>query len=704
MFKPTQMTKLRIVGPKSKQKDVVENLYKQNICHILEHKKTDDLDIGSPAEISDKLSDLLVKVRSLISNLNIEKKDIKKIKYNNHDIIEQSSKTSVIEEEINGLYEDVSLLVKKNEELNLEHEFYMKNLEAVELLRSFNVTLKNLIETESIDFLIGSVKNISELKKNIVKKFKGLDIKIFEDKIFLVFDKNKKEDVLQYLSNYNFNQYDLIFLADFEKVLSTKEEINKKIVEIDKEISSNDEILKKYSRQNAKVLLSMGEYLEKEIVKANVPLKFASTNDAFFITGYVPIKKLAQVKRRLEVVTERNIYFQESKFEKDEKIPVEMDNPTLSRPFEFLMHLYSLPKTNEIDPTRIMGITFPIFFGFMLGDVIYGIILLLFFSFMKKVIPNAKSAFNILVISALGTIFFGLMYGEYLGYEEVHPVIAENMCDHAGLCLKAIDASELHHGEGHDTHEEAVSHDEDIEKTEHSETGEVHSDENSHNMDVDTNGEKIYLTPKLMSRVHQLNDLLAIAILIGIFHLFIGFVLGFINIFDHHGLKHAIMEKAGWILLIPGLIHLLLMIDVIKGDIAIILEQILPSSMIIYAITGMGALLIILGEGFIGAIELPAILSNTLSYARLMAVGLASVQLALVVNKFAGEMFHTGGLTIIGGILILVIGHFINILLGLIGPFLHSLRLHYVEFFSKFFKGGGILYQPFGEKESNGDE
>ena len=117
-------------------------------------------------------------------------------------------------------------------------------------------------------------------------------------------------------------------------------------------------------------------------------------------------------------------------------------------------------------------------------------------------------------------------------------------------------------------------------------------------------------------------------------------------------------------------------------------------------VAGIGVILLAAGEGVAGIVEIPALVSNMLSYMRLGAVGLASVGLAIVVNEdLAMPFIQQGGIGIVIGLLIMIIGHTVNLLLGVIGPFLHSIRLHYVEFFSKFFHGGGHPYEPFGDEK-----
>jgi V/A-type H+-transporting ATPase subunit I len=89
---------------------------------------------------------------------------------------------------------------------------------------------------------------------------------------------------------------------------------------------------------------------------------------------------------------------------------------------------------------------------------------------------------------------------------------------------------------------------------------------------------------------------------------------------------------------------------------------------------------------------------NILSYARLMAIGMASVILAMVANRLSGAF----EIAIIG-ILIAVLLHILNLVLAMFSPSIHSVRLHLVEFFSKFYEGGGIAYKPFARPVVEGE-
>ena len=201
-----------------------------------------------------------------------------------------------------------------------------------------------------------------------------------------------------------------------------------------------------------------------------------------------------------------------------------------------------------------------------------------------------------------------------------------------------------------------------------------------------TLGEYYGMHPILFSRTNpeSLLSLLIMAIAVGAIHITLGLILGVWEAVRDRSRSH-LLERGG---MLVGLIGLFLIVGV--------LAELLPDGFMTPAISILIVGIVLLGASmgwlgvFMGPIEFIGLIGNILSYLRIAAIGLASVYLA----QFANEIAGTIGSFIVGAI-IAVLLHALNLVLGGFSPTIHSLRLHYVEFFRKFYEGGGRPYQPF---------
>jgi V/A-type H+/Na+-transporting ATPase subunit I len=631
-MKAERMVKLRVLAPKNKLSLVINELYDLGLCHIYEHKK-DELDIGTPLAEAEILSELLLKMRQCLQ------------KYPESALSDPGQlDASVLDEtkkEILGIVTESSRLEQERDRLSKE----IVALEEENLKRSefemFNVP-DGLDKSNKLSYFYGTLEGSME---TIQKKFSEVVGQVKSEKVLLICQKNIEEEVFQELQKQGYKATEVGDTECSELTIRLSELLEKQ---------RQLEVLSQTLRKEIPKLQRWEKQFSEEIKKQELPLSFAVTGKTFVAEGWVPRKSAKLIEDKLSGVAGGVIHIEISQPERKESPPIRFKNKNVVSPFEFFLRLYDLPKYSEIDPTSLMFITFPLFFGFMLGDLGYGLVLFGVFYWLKKKVPAARELAKILMFAALVSAIFGGVFGEFFGFEHLSEEKGEALCG-LGICLERV--VHISHGQ------ESV----------------------------------IYEFPRLFNRVHdevnifgyEILSILVIGAMIGFIHLNLGFLLGFINEYQAHGLKHAIYAKVSWVLIELGVILAIL------SAVEILIPVMLPVGI---GIGISGVILLGIGEGVQGLVEMPALISNTLSYMRLGAVGLASVGLAIVVNEnLALPMISKGGPFILIGVVIMILGHAVNILLGLIGPFLHSVRLHYVEFFSKFFHGGGVEFKPFGE-------
>ena len=357
-------------------------------------------------------------------------------------------------------------------------------------------------------------------------------------------------------------------------------------------------------------------WLSERLALMSATTLLYGTDNCFVVFGWLPSADLPRLEHALKerfgdavVVAEKEI------LEADlASVPVMVRNPRYLQPFELFTKLLPLPRYTSIDPTPFVAIFFPIFFGIIVGDAGYGVVLFAVAMALVAVRPTAlrRQIGQILAVASIYSMVFGVLYGECFG---------------------------------------------------------------------DAARDWLLVEPCIDRRTSFL-PMLYFAIGVGSAHVLVGLMLGIAVAIRGRQPREAVTR----LLTVAALLCVLGLIATLVAPVGQLLR--LP---LLIAMAIVSPLLLVVG-GLLAPFELVRHLGNIISYARLMAVGLASVLLAHVANSLAGE---AGSAWV--GITAAVFLHAFNIVLGVFAPTIHALRLHYVEFFSKFFEPGGRPYRPLKE-------
>ena len=387
-----------------------------------------------------------------------------------------------------------------------------------------------------------------------------------------------------------------------------------------------------------------GSGAEKYRILGELP----QTKSTFAVSGYVPAQKADAIVK--ELTDKYGAAAEAEEIAEDEEAPVLLHNNRFSESVEGVLASFGLPAKGEMDPTFFTSIFYVFLFGLMLSDAAYGLIVSLVCGIVLLKFPrieeNLRKSIQLFFWCGLSTLFWGVMFGGYFG--DALDVISETFFGH-----------------------------------------------------------KISIPALWFVPLNEPMRLLLYSMLFGVIHLFTGLGLkGYMYIRDHKYMDF-VCDVIFWYMLLLGLIGILIPSSIFAGIAGrqIVFPDALNAAAKWSAILGAVGIVFFSGRSSknpalriaLGAYDLYNItgwLSDVLSYSRLLALGLATGVIASVVN----QMGSMGGKSIGGAILfivVFVIGHTFNMAINLLGAYVHTCRLQYVEFFGKFYEGGGQPFQPF---------
>lgn len=509
--------------------------------------------------------------------------------------------------------------------------------------RDLAVPLDRLRGGQQVAVLVGAIANkkLIKLEENWPAQLalchkemvgRGKDL----SRIILVYHKSSDKDVRDFLSGYDFTA------ASFPASPLTVAQI----------LADNRQKQRGCRRQEAALTAEARKYLGRLPVlkmvyddfliqkgRTEALAKTGQTARTTFIKGWIRQSDEDRLLSGLRRITP--VVLVEAELDEGEVPPVALQNKRFFEPFEAITRMFGAPAGSEIDPSAVLGVFFLLFFGLCLGDIGYGLMLIASTYWLLRR-PNlswgARAVLRFLFWGGWSTLACGLVLGSFFGIDfESIPM------SWGGL-------------------------------------------------------RQILLSLRLFNPLKDPLRLLFFSFGLGILQVLVGLFLQFLNFIRKRDYLAAFCDSLGWIYFLvmiltytagnfyfPGLKNIILIL-VLLGAVQLVLTQgrhkpTLPAKF---------------GSGLLSLYKLSGFLGDILSYSRLLALGMTSAVIGMVVNMIAQMVWQSlPWIGIVLGLVILVGGHILNFMISVLGATIHSLRLQLVEFFGKFFGGGGKVFRPF---------
>lgn len=632
-----KMSKFNLLVFNSERKNLLHKLQKFDEVHFMDLKEDEELGEYDLENVKEPES--IVAINEEINRINYAIEALSK--YQKKDsalkVLKEGRTTlefSEVEDKANKVdYKSIcKQVIEINSEMDqLSQEIANLNIKIKELSPWINldVPIKDLMSLKHVKLMIGKIPVRFKLK--VEEGFVSTEYTYFEvlsesggNLYVLIITNDEEEDLVnEILRNNYFSDIKIeIEGKPKEEVEKLKNEVKLK----QEQIKKNEERLKKLS-QKVIDLQIVYEHLMNVILRTEESENFLTTDSVNVIEGYVPTSRSEEFNNLVTSTLSNDIYyFKLEEADKDDtNAPILLKNSKYTRAFESLTTMYDYPKYNELDATGVMAPFYSFFFGMMIADAGYGLLLLLGTVLALKIFKlreEQKNTMRFFACNGFFTILWGLIYGSFFSFS---------------------------------------------------------------------------IPTGIIDPTTQYMEVLILSIGLGIVHIYVGLgVSAYVNIRDGKPLD-ALFDTGFWYMALTGAILLLVGS---QYPISSVLSKISLYVMII----GMVGIVLTagrespsvggkLGGGLYSLYGMSGYVGDFISYSRLMALGLAGGYLAAAINDMVFMLFDLKAIGIVVGIIVFVIGHSFNLFLSALSAYVHDIRLTYVEFFGKFYGGGGKAFK-----------
>jgi len=640
-----QMSKFIIASHGSEASDLLETLQQEGICHILEAEKamiTRDApelvkENGRPRDAEQLLQRLEKSINFLIT---YSKKE--------GGLDAMLAPRAVIDEKIyNNVISDKSIIsiVEQSEQIDAEierlqgeYDHLRVKLEHLKPWKNLDTAVEEIGPTEKATALAGFIplQNFEDLKEVIAEP--GAAIQVVEQTT------TRNACIIAAL-NENFPDVQkALRQADFEqvnfegmtgKVRDLIDEYNNRIEKTRREIQEKKEQAKKLAEELLKLQILYDHTLNL-LNREQTKTASPATQQTVLLEGWVKRDDYKKLEKSISQFKASSL--QKLEPVEDEDVPVEIENKNVIKPFEVITRLYGMPKYFEVDPTAFLAPFFALFFALCLTDAGYGLIIIAAMIYFIRKIQGDKKLMWMLGICSAITVAAGALTGGWFG-------------DAVQKFIPAL--------------------------------GPVRE-------------KMMWFDPFEKPMIFFI-----LSLVVGYIHLLTGLMIAFVHNLKQRKFTDAVCDQLTWLVMLNSIVifgagksgMVPARIGSIFGYVALV-----PAVAIFLFSQREGGWAGRLGMGAYNLFSTIFYLGDVLSYLRLMALGMVTAGLAMAINVIAQITRDIPYIGLLVMIAVLIGGHLFNLAISALSAFVHTLRLQYVEFFPKFFAGGGSPFEPLNKK------